>query len=194
MTATNNNQQFQSRVLMLGDYVDSGSVGGLIKQIVQFNMYDDYMETQQKGYERQAIIMIVNSFGGSVYDGFGLVGAIELSSTPVITVCIGSAMSMGFAVFISGHQRLVYEYSSLMYHEIWSGGFGKLTEQKIAMEEMERLQLQYDMLVLSKTKISETRLNEVRKNKDDWFMDATEAVKYGVADLLVNEPILWSKG
>jgi ATP-dependent Clp protease protease subunit len=152
------------------------------------------MESTQVGYQRPSIVLIVNSFGGSVYDGFGLISAIEMSATNVITVCLGSAMSMGFAIFIAGHTRIAHELSSFMYHEIWSGNFGKLTEQKIALQEMERLQLQYDMYVLGRTKISEDRLREVQNSKDDWYLDAHQAQKYGVVDIVVDKPVYWLGG
>ena len=44
--------------------------------------------------ERTPIVLIVNSRGGSVEDGIGLMDAIRQSKTPVIGVCTGYAMSM----------------------------------------------------------------------------------------------------
>jgi ATP-dependent Clp protease protease subunit len=180
---------------MLSDYVDSNSVKDLIYKIVSINMQDDYLERTIQGYKRQAIILIVNSFGGSVYDGFGLVGAIEMSATPVYTVCLGSAMSMGFIIFSAGHQRMIHELSTLMYHEVSNFVHGKMTEIAKDMEEMERLQMQYDYYILEKTKIGGHQLDNVKAAKDDWYIDAHEAVKLGIADnvILIGQQVTWSE-
>lgn len=188
-----NTIQFSSRTLILSDYVDGNSVKDLISKLVSYNMYDDYMEQSAVGYKRVPIILIVNSFGGSVYDGFGLVAAIEMSATPVYTVCLGSAMSMGLIIFAAGHVRMIHELSTLMYHEVsgWKGG--KLTEIQIDLQEMERIQMQYDMYILEKTKIGEHQLSNVRKAKDDWFIDGADAIKLGLADTLITigQQISW---
>lgn len=183
--------KFENRTLILSEDVDNTSVKDLIWAITSFNQYDDFMESSVVGYQRQAIVLIVNSFGGSVYDGFGLISAIEVSATPVITVCFGSAMSMGFAIFTAGHQRVAHDLSTFMYHEIWSSNFGKLTEQKLSIEEQERIQIQYDLYVLSKTKLTEFQLDAVKKDRKDWYIDAQQAMALGIVDVVADDPIHW---
>lgn len=186
-------QQFVNRTLMLSDYVDGDSVKDLIHKIISYNMYDDHMEQMIHGYQRPAIVLIVNSFGGSVYDGFGLVSAIDMSATPVYTVALGSCMSMGFIIFAAGHVRLIHELSTLMYHEVSNMPYGKLTEIKESIYEMERLQMQYDMYIIQRSKITESVLDTVKQKKEDWYIDAHDAVKFGIADNLieVGQQVTW---
>jgi ATP-dependent Clp protease protease subunit len=185
------NTQQDNRILMLGTQVYQSSVGELIKQIISYNMQDDYQEEKEKGYVRKPITLIINSYGGSAYDGWALINAIETSNTPIIGVVIGSAMSMALAVFVACHQRIMGLFSTLMYHEVASGVDGNLTEIKQTVEEMERMQDQYDAYLIDKTKLVEEKLMSVRQKKDNWYINSEEAMKYGIADGIMSEPINW---
>lgn len=191
---SNNNNRFSPRMLMLSEDVDSVSMKEMVTNIIACNMYDDYMEQTVQNYNRVPIVLIVNSFGGSVYDGMALISAIEMSATPIYTLCLGSAMSMGLNIFASGHVRMIHELSTLMYHEVARFGGGKLTQIVEDVTEMERLQLQYDYYLINKSKVQEHMLREVKDKKKDWFIDANEAVKLGIADTIipVGEQVSWS--
>ena len=96
------NDKDNKRVLLL-DEVDDQSANRIIRSIIEINIEDDYYSAQVKDYKPEPIRILINSYGGSVYDGLGVIGAIEASNTPVHTMCFGSAMSM--ALFIQGTPR-----------------------------------------------------------------------------------------
>lgn len=188
--------QNEARMMILSDVVTHDTIKGLVERIFAINMYDDMMNESHKGYNRQPIVLIVNSPGGSVYDGFALIAAIEMSATRVVTICLGSAMSMGLAIFEAGHHRVIHELSCLMYHEVSTKLQGSLTQIKLTASELERLQMQYDMYIMSKSDVTEKRLTEVKHAKEEWVIDANDALKLGLADMLIKigEPLRWAGG
>jgi ATP-dependent Clp protease protease subunit len=181
----------EKRLLILGEYVTNSSVNTIIKAIIEYNMQDDAIEKDTKNFERQPIVLVINCYGGNVYDGWALVGAIEMSGTPIITVAIGSVMSMALPIFLAGHTRLAHKRSTFVYHEIRGGMSGTLTDFKQGIEESDRVQNNYDSMVLEKTKIMKEQLLSVRDRKIDWFIPADEAMKLGIIDEVITEPVAW---
>jgi ATP-dependent Clp protease protease subunit len=120
-----------------------------------------------------------------VYDGFGLIAAIENSKTPIHGYCYGSAMSMGFIIYISTHYRFAHRMSTFMYHEISDVFWGNITGQKQNLKECERLQKIYDEYILERTKIPANKILDYKTRKEDWYMSANEALKYKIVNQLV---------
>lgn len=174
-----------SRILILSSDVTQDSVSDLMESILQINAIDDELEEELKNYSRQPIKLIINSFGGSVYDGFGLIAAIENSKTPIHGYCYGSAMSMGFIIYISTHYRFAHRMSTFMYHEISDVFWGNITGQKQNLKECERLQKIYDEYILERTKIPVNKILDYKARKEDWYMSANEALKYKIVNQLV---------
>lgn len=177
----------RNRVLFLGEDVSQESVQEIIKSIYEFNMEDEQNESLFVEYERPAIHLILNTYGGSVYDGLGLVGAIDLSRTAVAVTCIGSAMSMGLLVLASGHIRRMHAYSTAMYHQISSISFDKLEGMKKDLIETERLEKLYDLILMKKTKLQEADLLKHKQSKSEWYITPKEALKFGIVDEILGE-------
>ena len=174
-----------NRQLFLGEDVTESSVKQLIEEIRKINKYDDEQEAEKKEYERKPIELIVSSFGGCAYSGFALVSTILLSKTPVHTICLGKAMSMGFLIFVAVHKRYAHRLSTFMYHEIRGWNHGELTQVKRTLEEWERLQNLYDEYVLKRTSLLKEKLDEVKEKCLDWYISAEEAKKLGIVDELL---------
>lgn len=179
-------QEPVKREFILSTTVNQDSVAPIMEAIININKYDSEQESFQKQYTRKPISLIVNTFGGAIYDGFGLVGTIDTSVTPVHTYCYGKAMSMGFMIMASGHKRFIHPLATLMYHEASSFCWAKLTEMKEDMSESERLMQLYDDYIVNKTKIKQTKLDEVKKFKKDWYITSDEALKFGVIDEIIS--------
>lgn len=172
----------KKRDLMISENVTQASVKVIIEQILEINRYDDKEEEEKKKYGREPIKLYINTYGGSVYDGFALVAAIEKSKTPVHTVCLGKAMSMGFIIMVAGHKRFAHPLATLMYHQISTVVWDKLEGIKREIEEVERLEKLGDSFVLSHTKLRQKELDEVKKMKKEWYIDANDALKLGIVD------------
>lgn len=169
-----------SRNIVLSSDITASSVADIIESILDINTLDDELSEDLQDYHREPIRLVVNSFGGSVYDGFALIAAIEHSKTPIHGYCYGSAMSMGFIIFISTHVRFAHKTSTLMYHEISDMFWGNITGAKQNLKECERLQKVYDDYVLSRTKIPVSKMDEYKARKEDWYMSAQEGAKYKI--------------
>jgi ATP-dependent Clp protease protease subunit len=175
----------KDRNLILSAYVNRDTVGPIIKSITDINTEDDERASKVVGYERKPIKLIINSFGGSAYDGWGLVGVIEQSKTPVHTICAGEAMSMGLWLVLSGHKRFATKYSTFLYHEVSDFVHDKLEGIKDEVREIERIQKICDDYIVDKTKILRSKLEEVRSKKQDWYISAQEALELGIVDEII---------
>jgi len=177
----------QFRSIVLSNDIDNETIEEVIQFILDVNEYDDGQESVTKDYERNPIKLVVNSFGGGIYDGFALVGIIETSITPVHTYCYGYAMSMGLPIFASGHKRFASKYATFMYHEALTNypQYDKMSIIKDDLDECNRIMKQYDVCLLLKSSIPQKQLDEVKKSRRDWYFTAEESLTYGITDEII---------
>lgn len=182
MATTNTN-----RNLLISEEISHSSVKGLIDSILRFNHEDNEKENTIANYDRNKhpIILNVNSGGGSVYAGFALISAIEMSKTPVYTVGIGIIASMAVPIVLSGEKRFTHKHTTFMIHDMSSGAIGTVTEMSRKLEDAKVLKGKYESYILSKTSIRKAELEENDERVKDWFFDADEAVKLGVAHAVI---------
>lgn len=170
------------RKILLSEDITSSSVKDIIKEIIEINEDDDYKEADYKDWERKPIKLFINSFGGSVYDGLALVDIIKQSKTPVHTISVGSSMSMGFWIYLTGHKRFVGEHSTLMFHDISTWTWDKSEGIKQELNEMLRLQKIICNEVISTSLVKQETLDDYITRKAEWYIPADEAVKLKLAD------------
>ena len=159
----------RSRNLYLPKQVDQASMNELTKGILEINESDKHLSKLYSVYNLEytpsPIKIFIDSYGGQVYQCFGLIGVMESSDTPVHTIVTGAAMSCGFIILINGHKRFAYNHATPLYHQV-STGF---------LEDM----------TLRLTKISKKKLNDILKNKKDWYMTSESALELGVIDSII---------
>jgi ATP-dependent Clp protease protease subunit len=172
------------RNLFLNDVTQS-DVKVIVQSIVEINVEDDEKDKKERDYERKPIQLYIDSFGGSVYAGFSLVAAMEMSKTPVNTFCLGYAMSMGLLIFAAGKKRIAHSMATMMYHQTSTGAFGKLDDVVESVEQTKVMFHMYNNKLLSLTKIRESEIKEVNERRGNWYFSASEALKLGVCDELV---------
>ena len=73
--------------------------------------------------------------------------------SPIKTVVLGKAMSMGALIFICGDKRQMTKRSTIMFHEISSGMHGKISDMVVSYKETERLSKLISKIVKSYTNI-----------------------------------------
>lgn len=186
MTQNNNsNSLIANRKIFLFDVIDADSVKHPVEKIIALNEYDDQEEKKIIDYKRRPIEIVLNSPGGNAFDGYALVSAIELSKTPVHTLSLGHCMSMALPMFAVSHRRIAHKYTTFMYHEIAWGRYDKATAVQEVLNEAYRLQDMYDKTIVERTKIPMSKLQQVRKEKENWYMSAEEAHKLGLVDVLL---------
>ena len=133
--------------------------------------------------ERKPITIQIMSYGGDLYQAYALISAILASTTPVITINCGVAMSAGLLILLAGHKRYAMKYSTAMIHSGSGGAQG-------TYEQMEEQQKNYKKLVdlmrnyiMERTTIDSKLFN---KNKTkDWYITDTEQVELGIVSKIV---------
>jgi ATP-dependent Clp protease protease subunit len=170
------------RILTLGE-VDDYSSNEIIGTIYEINELD----VNKPIVKRQPIKLIINSGGGLTYCGLGIIDAIEVSTTPIHTICHGYAMSMALPILVMGKYRTISRRSTLMYHELnWAvekDEFLKYHKQEIL--ESERLQKIYDEILTSKTDLTQKQLKDIKDRSRDWYITPQEALDLKIVDKII---------
>ena len=171
-----------NRMVDLNEGFDEISMYKLIYMLERIVKIDDMSDIPMR--ERKKITIRISSYGGYCYDLWSAINIIENLKDrgyTINTICMGKAMSCGFLLFVTGTNRYMYKYSTLMYHSVASGSSGKVQEIKEDLFETERLNDMAKEYVLEITNITKERLDEVDKCKQDWFINSEEALKFNIA-------------
>jgi ATP-dependent Clp protease protease subunit len=174
-------QEVLNRILVLGEIEDE-NVNYIIGQIYELNKEDEKKSIET----REPIQLFLNSPGGHVYYGFGLVDCIEASQTPVHITVQGQAQSMALPILCVGHVRKMSKRSTLMYHEIsWETGQEKLRYHKQEAAEGERMQILYDDIILEYTRVMKKTLKSIKDKNQEWYITPDEALELGFIDEII---------
>jgi ATP-dependent Clp endopeptidase proteolytic subunit ClpP len=137
---------------------------------------------------QKIIPVIIDSYGGQVYSLMSMISAIKHAELPVATIVEGKAMSCGAVLFSFGEQglRFMDQNATVMIHDVSSMDFGKVEELKAGAQEADRLNtIIYTMMARNCAKKDDYFMKIVDKKKHaDWFLDAEEAKKHGLANQL----------
>lgn len=176
----------RSRTIYFTKQFDQSSIATISKEIMEINESDEHLRKLYPvyglSYEPAPIRIYIDSYGGYVYQCFGLLSIMDNSKTPIHTIVTGAAMSCGFMMAIHGHKRFAMKNATLMYHQVSDVAWGKAKDMEEGLEETKRLQNIIMEMTVKRSSISLATLQENYKNKVDWYMDAQTALKNGVID------------
>lgn len=133
------------------------------------------------------IYMYINSPGGSVTAGMAIYDTMNFIDNDVCTICVGMCASMAAFLLSSGAKgkRYALQNSEVMIHQPIGGAQGQATEIQIAAERILRLKDKMNRLLSNNTKQS---LSKIKKDTErDYFMDADEALNYGIVDEILSK-------
>lgn len=186
--------EYKNRVLNLFGDFNRETISEMMKKCLKWEeedaeiLYKHSQQLRQLADPTQLlkpIILNINSPGGHVDELLALVDMLESMPAPVITRAYGQVCSCGFVLFCVGDERYVGNNTTLMYHELSYGTWGKDSEVKNYHDYAKKLQIRLDRVIKNKTGITLKQLKEWRKNNQDKWLDAKEAVELGIAtDLL----------
>lgn len=178
-----------SRILYLFDNVSSETIKPICEKIIEYNETDNKAEKTTKDYVREPIKLYIDSYGGECYACLSLVAAMRTSKTPIHTYCNGFCMSAGAIIFIAGHKRFISDYTTMCIHQVSSisNRYTKLLDMKENMEETEYLQKTLFDIILKYSKVKQTQLDKIIKQKKDWFLHKEDILKYKLADIVIEE-------
>lgn len=133
----------------------------------------------------EPITMYVNSPGGSVYDGYGILDTMRYIKPKVKTLCTGMAASMGAMILMCGSRgdRSMLPLSRCMIHQPLGGAKGQATEIEIEYKEIIKLRKELYEIIAQR---SGQKLSKIEKDCErDFWMTAEETKKYGLIDNIV---------
>jgi ATP-dependent Clp protease protease subunit len=143
-----------------------------------------YLEALDPGKE---ITFYINSPGGVVTSGMVIYDVMQMISSPVSTVCMGMAASMG-SILLSGGQkgrRFIFPHGEVMIHQPSGGGRGTSADLEImAVQMLKTKQLGARILAENCGQTYE----KVMKDFDrDYWMNAKESIDYGIVDGILDK-------
>ena len=149
-----------------------------------------YLEALDPGKE---ITFYINSPGGMVTSGMVIYDVMQMISSPVSTVCMGMAASMGSILLSGGEKgrRFIFPHGEVMIHQPSGGGRGTSADLEImAVQVLKTKQLGARILAANCGQTYE----KVMKDFDrDYWMDAKESIAYGIVDHQVDKLDMGSK-
>lgn len=162
----------KDRIILLGTEVND-TVASLI--CAQFL----FLESQDPEKE---INLYINSPGGSVTAGLAIYDTMRYISSPVSTVCLGMAASMGAFLLAGGEKGMRYALpnAQIMIHQP-SGGFrGQATDMEIHVKEILRLKEQLNSILAANT--GQPMEKVLAATERDNFLTPAEALEFGIID------------
>lgn len=170
---------FEKRAVYLWGVVDDKSAREITTKLL-------LLEADKPGEE---IKFFINSPGGVVTSGMVIYDTMQMIASPVSTICMGLAASMGSILLSGGKKgkRFIYPHGEVMIHQPSLGGYirGVSTDLEIQAKQTQRVKhIGAKILAENCGKTFE----EIMRDFDrDYWMNAEEAISYGIVDKIINK-------
>jgi ATP-dependent Clp protease protease subunit len=170
---------FEKRAVYLWGVVDDKSAKEVVSKLL-------LLDADKPGEE---IKLYINSPGGVVTSGMVMYDTIKLIQSPVSTICMGLAASMGSLLLSVGQKgkRFIYPHAEVMIHQPSIGGYFQANSADIEIQaEQMRKTKEIGAKILAEN--CGKSIDQIMKDFDrDYWMNATEAVEYGIVDAVLNK-------
>lgn len=166
----------KDRIIFLGGEVTPDEANLVISQLL-------FLDSESS----DEIYLYINSPGGSITDGLAIIDTMEVIKSPVHTVCVGQAASMGAVILACGAKgkRSALPHSRILIHQPWGGMQGQAIDLEIHTKEINRLR---DILYEILSERTGKSVTQIKKDCDrDYIMGPQEAMKYGIIDSLLKK-------
>ncbi len=133
------------------------------------------------------IYLYINSPGGSVTAGMAIYDTMNFIKADVCTICVGMCASMAAFLLSSGSKgkRMCLPNGEVMIHQPLGGAQGQATEIQIAAERIIKLKKKLNLELSNNTG---QKLSKIERDTErDYFMDANEALDYGIIDKILEK-------
>ncbi len=170
----------KDRIIFLSEDVNPTTASLVIAQML-------FLESEDPDKE---INFYINSPGGSVTDGLGIIDTMNYIKCPVKTICIGMAASMGALLLTSGTKGMRYATpnAEILIHQPLIGGngiSGQQTEIQIQADQMKKTRETINKIISETTGKS---IEDVQKDTErDHYLTAQEALEYGLIDEIITK-------
>ncbi len=166
----------KERIVFIGTPINDQIANLTVAQLL-------YLESDDS--ERD-INLYINSPGGVIYSGLGVYDTMQYVSSPVATICVGLAASMGSVLLAAGEDgsRAALPNARVMIHQPLGGAEGQASDIEIQAKEIMWLKSRlYDILGHHTGKDVEKIEHDADRN---YWMSAEQAAEYGLVDNVLN--------
>lgn len=162
----------ESRIFLVGEINVTVS-----NELIQKLMYLDMKDLGE-------ITLYINSLGGEVMSGLAIYDYIKTMKSPVRTVCIGDAASMGAIIFLAGGKREMLTHSRILIHDPSYGYLDvsgkKPHEIQRGVDSLNKVRETLAEIISERTGKSLYEIYEI--TAEDHYFTADEAIKFGLAN------------
>ncbi|MCA9267016.1 MAG: ATP-dependent Clp endopeptidase proteolytic subunit ClpP [Planctomycetales bacterium] len=165
----------KDRIVFLGSQVNDEVANSIVAQMLFLQSEDPKAD----------IHLYINSPGGSVSAGLAIYDTMQFVNCDVATYCLGQAASMGAVLLTAGAKgkRNALPNARIMIHQPLAGMEGTAEEILIHAEEFRRVKSRLNNILIKHTGHT---IERIEKDTDrDRFMNASEAVEYGLIDQVI---------
>jgi len=165
----------KDRIIFLGGGIDDYLANLIIAQLL-------FLESEDP---EKDIHLYINSPGGIVTAGLAIYDTIQYLKTPVSTICVGQAASMGAVLLAAGTKgkRFSLPHARIMIHQPLGGFQGQATDISIHAQEILRLRDDLNQILARHTGQAIERI--AADTERDFFMGSDAAKEYGIIDGVV---------
>jgi ATP-dependent Clp protease protease subunit len=168
----------RERIIFVGTPIDDQVANVIVAQLLFLNHEDPDREIQ----------MYVNSPGGVIYAGLAIYDTMQMVSNPISTVAVGVTASFGTVLLTAGTKgrRFALPNATIHMHQPLGGAQGQATDIEIQAKQILRLKV---LLTSIMAKHTGKTVEEIEHDSDrDFYLDAEDAVKYGLVDQVLVGP------
>ncbi len=162
----------KERIVFLGMPIDDQVASLVIAQLL-------FLEAENP---KKDISLYINTPGGSVTAGLGVLDTINYVKPDIATICMGQASSLGAVLLGAGAKgkRSALPNSRIMIHQPWGGAEGSASDIQVKAKEIQALKNRINKILSEQTGQS---LKKIEKDTDrDFYMTAENAKEYGLID------------
>jgi len=167
----------KDRIIFIGEQVHDGMANTIIAQML-------FLESEDPDKD---INVYINSPGGSVTAGLAIYDTMQYIKPSIATICMGQATSMAALLLAAGEKgkRYALPHSRIMIHQPLGGAQGQATDIDIQAREILKIK---ELIHRILAKHTGQALENIRRDTErDFFMDAEEALRYGIIDRVISE-------
>ena len=165
------------RIIFLGTPINDDVANMIIAQLL-------FLDADNPGRD---IYLYLNSPGGSVSSGMAIYDTMQFLRSPVATICMGMAASMGSFLLAAGRagKRSALPHARIMIHQPSGGASGTASDIEIQAKEILYLRAQMNGLY---SKHTGRPIEQIERDMErDFFMSAEEAKAYGLIDTVITQ-------
>lgn len=165
----------KNRIILLSGEINDDVANVVIAEL----LYLDSINNQD-------ISLYINSPGGSITSGMAIYDTMNFVKSNVSTICVGMAASMGAFLLSCGEKgkRYALPNSEVMIHQPLGGAQGQATEISIVAKRIMGLRKKINIILSKNTNKSINKIS--RDTERDFYMNAKEALKYGIIDKIID--------